>query len=110
MSDEGKSFQEILAENFAQFGWDIPASSIPEHDTAKRLFQQIFDWWNQLGEPTWTVLEVVNLGPGLETAGFFTEWPEMKTIFDGPSFGTNSANVANYVTCFNNAFERYKLA
>ena len=110
MSDEGKTFQEILSENLAQFQWNIPADSIPDYDTARRMFQRVFDWSNRIDDETWRVLDDVNLAPGLEKEGFFEGWPEMKTIFDGPSYGTNVATLQNYVTCFNNAFERHKLA
>ena len=106
MSTDGKTFEDILSENLAHFGWNIPASQIPEYETARRLFQQIFDWANGVDEQTWKIVDEVNLAPGLKKAGYFTEWPEMSVIFDGPSYGTNSATVANFVTCFNNAFER----
>jgi hypothetical protein len=110
MSDEGKTFQEILSENLAQFQWNIPADNIPDYDTTRRLFQRVFDWANKIDEETWIVLDEVNLAPGLAKAGFFDEWSDMSTIFDGPSFGTNTATLRNYITCFNNAFERHKLA
>jgi hypothetical protein len=110
MSDLGKTFEEILSENLAGFGWTIPASQIPDDTTCKAMFQRIFDWYNGLDEVSRIVVDEVNLAPGLKRAGFFNGWDEMAVIFDGPIWGTNTANVQNYVTCFHNAFDRQFVA
>jgi hypothetical protein len=106
MSDEGKTFEEILSENLAMFGWTMAASDIPEQTTAQRVFNDTSAWYHSLDERTRLVVNNVDLSEGMELAGFFAEWPALKTIFAGRLYGTNEQTVANFVTCFENAHNR----
>jgi hypothetical protein len=106
MSDLDKTFEEILSENLAMFGWTMAAGDIPEQTTAKRVFDATTSWYHGLDERTQTVVNNVDLSEGMELAGFFAEWPALKSIFAGRIYGTNEQTVLNFVTCFNNAHER----
>jgi len=106
MSDDGKTFEEILSENLAAFGWEMSAAEIPEHAVAQRTFQATTTWYHSLDEVTATVVNNVDLSAGMKVAGFFDEWPALERIFKGKIYGTNADTVLNAVTCFNNAFNR----
>lgn len=104
--DAGKTFEEILSENLAGFGWTMAPGDIPETTEAQRIFNATSAWYHGLDERTRTVVNNVDLSEGMEQAGFFTEWPALKTIFAGRIWGTNEQTVANFVTCFTNAYHR----
>ena len=104
--DDGKTFEEILSEALAGFGWHMAASEIPDDQTCIRVWANVTNWWNGLGEMVREMLDTVDLSQPLTKYNYFSEWPALSKIFEGVKFGTNRATVANAVSCFENAYNR----
>jgi hypothetical protein len=104
--DDGPTFEELLSEALAGFGWQMAASEIPDDGTVIRVWQRVSEWWNRQDDLVRDLLDTVDLSDGLATHGYFAEWPALSTIFEGVTYGTNRATVANAVSCFESAFNR----
>jgi hypothetical protein len=104
--DDGKTFEEILSEALAEFGWHLSPAEIPADQTVVRVWNTVSEWWNRQDETTRNILDYVDLAPGLKQSGYFDEWPALERIFQGILYGTNRLTVHNAVACFESAFNR----
>jgi len=104
--DEGKTYEEILSEALAGFGWQMAPSEIPDDQTCIRVWAAVTDWWNRQDAMVQDLLDTVDLSQALAKYSYFADWPALSTIFEGVKYGTNRATVQNAVTCFTSAFNR----